>query len=179
MHNSSKTCIHHHAFSHEMGYFGKGNYPAIRPDNTSYPAGYRIVPNSTIRPDSLSGAPLARDVTDPKLPFGSIFLSSCQSVAFWSSFGCWFRIWHSFYTSTGELEVNGSLWRHHSNGVILSNFDLTSEVNQWPKTINMGITVLLCSRGIRSSLLRSSCSIRSEVAFSGIFEVLVASKVTW
>ena len=28
------------------------NYPAIRPDNTSYPARYRIVEKSTIRPDS-------------------------------------------------------------------------------------------------------------------------------
>ena len=33
-------------------------YPAIRPDNASYPAGYRIVEKSTIRPDSLSGASL-------------------------------------------------------------------------------------------------------------------------
>ena len=34
------------------------NYPAIRPDNTNYPAGYRIVEKSTIRSDSLSGASL-------------------------------------------------------------------------------------------------------------------------
>ena len=34
------------------------NYPAIRPDNANYPAGYRIVEKSTIRPDSLSGASL-------------------------------------------------------------------------------------------------------------------------
>ena len=33
-------------------------YPAIRLDNASYAAGYRIVEKSTIRPDSLSGAPL-------------------------------------------------------------------------------------------------------------------------
>ena len=34
------------------------NYPAIRPDNANYPAGYRILEKSTIRPDSLSGASL-------------------------------------------------------------------------------------------------------------------------
>ena len=34
------------------------NYPAVRPDNANYPAGYRIVEKSTIRPDSLSGASL-------------------------------------------------------------------------------------------------------------------------
>ena len=31
------------------------NYPAIRPDNASYPAGYRIVEKSTIRPDNPAG----------------------------------------------------------------------------------------------------------------------------
>ena len=30
-------------------------YPAIRPDNASYPAGYRIVEKSTIRPDNPAG----------------------------------------------------------------------------------------------------------------------------
>ena len=88
-----------------------------------------------------------RDVADPKWPFGSIFISSCQNVASWGSFGCWFRIWHSFYTSMGQSEVTGSLWRHHSSGVILSNFDLTWEVNQWPQKIDVGIIVLLWSRG--------------------------------
>ena len=38
------------------------NYPAIRPDNANYPAGYRIVEKSTIRPDSLSGASLQKHV---------------------------------------------------------------------------------------------------------------------
>ena len=38
------------------------NYPAIRPDNANYPAGYRILDKSTIRPDSLSGASL---ITSP------------------------------------------------------------------------------------------------------------------
>ena len=83
------------------------NYPAIRPDNANYPAGYRIVEKSAIRPDSLSGASLTviRDtlvsllvsVTLVTWPYGDRSFSRGRPVTVrWRAAPDWISWWTGY-----------------------------------------------------------------------------------